>query len=45
MIMLRYPDPEDRIFNHVISDISVELRETTLTISDSIETGSQSKSK
>ena len=34
---VRYPDPEDRIFNHVISDISVVLRETTLTISDSIE--------
>ena len=35
---LRYLDPKDRIFNRVISDISVVLRETTLTISDSIET-------
>ena len=33
-------DPEDRIFYPVISDISVALRETTLTISDSIETDS-----
>ena len=31
---------EDQIFNHVISDISLVLRETTLTTSDSIETGS-----
>ena len=37
---LRYPEPEIRIFNHVIFDISVALRETTLTISDSIKTGS-----
>ena len=37
---LRYPNPEDRIFSPVISDISVVLRETTLIISDSIETGS-----
>ena len=36
---LRYSDPEDRISKLVISDISVVLRETTLTISDSIETG------
>ena len=35
-----YSDPEDRIFNRVISDISVVPRETTLTISDCIETGS-----
>ena len=33
---LRCPDPEDLICNRVISDISVVLRETTLTISDSI---------
>ena len=31
---LRYPDPEDRIFNHDISDISDVLRETSFTISD-----------
>ena len=37
---LRYHDPEDRIFNRVISDISVVLRETTLILPDSIETGS-----
>ena len=37
---LRYSDPEDRIFNSVISDIFVEQRETTLTILNSIETGS-----
>ena len=36
----KYPDPEDRIFNRNISDIFVVLRETTLTVSDSIETGS-----
>ena len=35
----RYPDPVDRIYNRVISDISVVLRENTLTISDSIKTG------
>ena len=28
---LRYPDPEDRIFNRVISGIFVVLRETTIT--------------
>ena len=39
-ICLRYLDPEDRIFNRIISDISIELRETTLTISDSNETRS-----
>ena len=37
-LRLMYSDPEDRNFNRVISDISVVLRETTLTISDSIET-------
>ena len=31
------------MFNRVISDISVVLRETTLTISDSIEAGLQVK--
>ena len=30
---------EDRIFNRIISDISVVHMETSLTISDSIETG------
>ena len=30
--VLWYPSPEDQIFNRVISDISVELREITLTI-------------
>ena len=35
----RYLDFEDRIFNRVISDISVVLKKTTVTISDSIETG------
>ena len=38
---LKYLDPDDRIFNRIASDISVEQRETTLTISDSIETGSR----
>ena len=37
---LRYPGSADRIFNRVILDMSVILRETTLTISDSDETGS-----
>ena len=37
---LRYLDHEHRIFNRAIPDISVVLRETTLTISASIETGS-----
>ena len=35
---LRYPDAGDVSFNRVISDFSVLLRETTLIISDSIET-------
>ena len=30
---------EDRFFNRVFSDISLVRRETTLTISDAIETG------
>ena len=38
IIAERYPDPEDGIFNRVIFDISIVLRETTLTVSDSIET-------
>ena len=38
--VLRYPDPGDRNFDRVISDISVIQRKTTLTISDSVETGS-----
>ena len=37
---LSYPDPEDRSFNRVISDISVVQRENIFTISDSIEKGS-----
>ena len=37
---LRYPDHKDRIFNLVISDISVLQRETALTLSDFIDTGS-----
>ena len=36
----RYWNPAGRVFNRNFSDISVVLRETTLTISDSIETGS-----
>ena len=38
--VLRYLNPEDQLFNCVISDISVVLRETTLTISYSIDKGS-----
>ena len=37
---LRYPNPEDRILNRVFWDISVVLKETAPTISDSIETNS-----
>ena len=37
--------PEDRIFNRAISDISVVLRESTLAISDSIETCSPFESE
>ena len=37
---LEYLDPVDRNFNRVIVDISVVQRETTLTFSDAIETGS-----
>ena len=39
-VSLKNPDPKDRIFNRVISDISVVQRENTLAISDSIEAGS-----
>ena len=45
---LRYPDPEDQIFNSDIWDIYVVLDvlwETTLTLSDSFETGSPIKTK
>ena len=48
MFLLRYSDPKDRIFNRfnrVILNISVVLGETTLTISDSIETGSPVESE
>ena len=38
-------DPEDQNFNCVVSDISALLRETTLTISVSNETGSPVKFK
>ena len=38
-------DPDDRILNRVISDISFVLRETNLTISYSIETGSPVESE
>ena len=44
-IILSHQDPEDRIFNRVISDISVVLRETTVTISDSIEPDSAVESE
>ena len=44
-VLLRHPDPEDRIFNRFISDISIVLRETTLTISGSIETVSPVESE
>ena len=37
--------PEDKIFNGVISEFTVALRETTFTISHSIETGSPVKTE
>ena len=37
-LFFRYSDPEDRFSNRFIPDVSDLLRETTLTISDSIET-------
>ena len=42
---LMYPDSKDCIFNRVISDIFVVQRESTLTISGSIETGSPVKTE
>ena len=42
---LKYPNPEDRILNRVISDIFVVLRKTIHTFSDSIETGSPVESE
>ena len=39
-IILRKQDPYDRIFTHVVPDISVVLIKSTLTIADSIESGS-----
>ena len=41
LFVVKVNDPEDLIFNRVISDISVAQRELTLSISDSIETCSQ----
>ena len=43
--LLRYQNPEDRIFNCIILDISVVPRDTTPTISDSTETGLPVKSE
>ena len=40
MPIFTYPEPEDRIFNRLISGNSVLLGETALTISHSIETDS-----
>ena len=42
---LRYRFPKDRILNCLILNISVLLRKTTRTISDSIEKGSPVESK
>ena len=44
LIEVSCPDPEYRIFNRVISDISVVLRETILTVQHYIETVSPVKS-
>ena len=44
-LVSRYPELEVRIFNRVISDISVILTDNTLTNLDSIETGSNVESK
>ena len=38
---LRYPNTVDRIFNNVLSNISIVQRETPLIISDKIEKVSQ----
>ena len=43
--LVRYQGPEDRNFYRVISDISVVLRKTTLTILDSIQTDSPVESE
>ena len=40
MTYLRYSYPKDQVFNFVILDVSVILRENALIISDSFETGS-----
>ena len=45
LLCLGYPDSEDRILNRVISDISVVLWETTLTVSESTETVSPVESE
>ena len=42
---LRYSDSTDLIFNRVIPIISIVLRETTRTISDSIDTSSPDESE
>ena len=42
---VKFADPEDRIFNRFISDISVVLREIIVTFSDSIETDSPVKTE
>ena len=42
---LKYSDPEYEVFSRAISVISVVLRETTLIISDSIETGAPVESE
>ena len=39
-VISSYPGPDNRLLNRVISVISIAPRETTLTISDSIEAGS-----
>ena len=44
-IFVRYPNLEDRIFNHDIADNSVVQWQTPLTISDSFETGSPVKTE
>ena len=44
-LILRYPDPEVRLFDRFISDISVVLRENTLTNTDCNKTGSPVESE
>ena len=41
----RHQDPEDRIFNRVISDTSVVIRGATLSTSDFIEKGSAAETE